>query len=214
MKILLFAYREWAKKVYEDLTWCQNNLDIKLCTTNEEILRIPDMNPDIIFFVGWSDIIPDDIIEKYDCYCMHPSPLPKYRGGSPIQNQIINGEKTSAVTIFKMTSKLDAGPIAFQKSFDLSGSLENIFDRIEAATILGILAMINNPIKLVEQNEDESTYFKRRKPSQSEIDITDFEKYDAEYFYNLVRCLQPPYPRAYIRCKDGTKLYLNSVDYE
>ena len=61
---------------------------------------------------------------------LHPSPLPKYRGGSPIQNQIINGEKNSAVTLFKMTRNLDDGDIYKQIPFSLKGSLDDIFNRI------------------------------------------------------------------------------------
>ena len=48
---------------------------------------------------------------------LHPSPLPKFRGGSPIQNQIIRGEKISAVTIFKINKIIDGGDIYFQKNF-------------------------------------------------------------------------------------------------
>ena len=66
-------------------------------------------NPEIIFFIGWSWIIDDHLIKSNKCICLHPSPLPKYRGGSPIQHQIINGESLSAVTFFEMTNDLDAG---------------------------------------------------------------------------------------------------------
>ena len=48
---------------------------------------------------------------------LHPSPLPKFRGGSPIQNQIIRGKKISAVTIFKINKIIDGGDIYFQKNF-------------------------------------------------------------------------------------------------
>jgi len=51
--------------------------------------------------------VPIELIDEYDCYCIHPSDLPKYRGGSPIQNQIIDGVKDSAVTLFKMDYDLD-----------------------------------------------------------------------------------------------------------
>ena len=48
---------------------------------------------------------------------LHPSPLPKYRGGSPIQNQIIRGVVDSMVTIFVMNDKIDAGDIIAQSPF-------------------------------------------------------------------------------------------------
>ena len=46
---------------------------------------------------------------------LHPSALPKFRGGSPIQNQIIRNIKNSKVTLFKMNEKIDAGPIILSK---------------------------------------------------------------------------------------------------
>ena len=49
-------------------------------------------NPTYILFYGWSKIIDNKIINDFECIMLHPSPLPKYRGGSPIQNQIINGD--------------------------------------------------------------------------------------------------------------------------
>ena len=58
---------------------------------------------------------------------LHPSPLPKYRGGSPIQNQIIDGKLHSAVTIFLMDNGIDTGPIAEQKYLSLEGTIEKIF---------------------------------------------------------------------------------------
>ena len=42
---------------------------------------------------------------------LHPSPLPKFRGGSPIQNQIIRNKKKSMVTIFRINNILDGGDI-------------------------------------------------------------------------------------------------------
>ena len=60
-------------------------------------------------FYGWSWIVSKDLIENFTCLMLHPSPLPLYRGGSPLQNQIIEGKKTSKVSIIIMTEELDAG---------------------------------------------------------------------------------------------------------
>ena len=83
----------------------------------------------MILFYGWSWKI-KDIYEKYKSFMLHPSPLPRYRGGSPLQNQIISGEKNSAVTIFKINEILDGGDIYFQKKMSLNGSLNQIFDKM------------------------------------------------------------------------------------
>ena len=58
---------------------------------------------------------------RYGCINIHPSLLPKYRGPSPIQTAILNGDKTTGVTIIKMDEKMDHGPILYQESLELSG---------------------------------------------------------------------------------------------
>ena len=84
-----------------------SDIDFKIIcskqTYNENIIH--EYVPDMILWYGWSWIISEKIIENYFCVMLHPSPLPKYRGGSPIQNQIIRGEKYSKVTLFKMTKE-------------------------------------------------------------------------------------------------------------
>jgi len=113
-RFLFFAYREWAINIFKDVSneddefiLISNNL---LCTKK----FIDTIKPDVIFLYGWSWIVPKEIVENYTCLCLHPSKLPKYRGGTPIQNQIMNEEYQSAVTIFKMGVGLDDGDISIK----------------------------------------------------------------------------------------------------
>lgn len=57
---------------------------------------------------------------KFGCINVHPSFLPKYRGPSPIQTAILNGEKITGVTFIKMDEEIDHGPILYQETLDLS----------------------------------------------------------------------------------------------
>ena len=88
----------------------------------------------------------EKIIKEYYSVMLHPSSLPKYRGGSPIQNQIINGEKISAVTLFKMNEKIDQGDIIFQKEIELSDveSLETLREKIREAEYYYFPRVIKN----------------------------------------------------------------------
>jgi methionyl-tRNA formyltransferase len=95
MKIVYYGYRDWAINIFSKL-----EISEKYLITSKNYSILEHIEPNLVFFIGWSDIIPKEIIEKYTCICLHPSPLPKYRGGSPIQHQIINGEVDSAVTFF------------------------------------------------------------------------------------------------------------------
>ena len=120
MKIALIGYRQWALDIYEKIA---NSYDYEFLRINSKeefsLDLIEDFKPDYILFYGWSWIINKNLIEKFKCVMLHPSPLPKYRGGSPIQNQIINGETHSAVTIFLMDEGIDTGPILFQKKINI-----------------------------------------------------------------------------------------------
>ena len=210
MEIWICAYREWALEIHNQV---KEEIKCNLITSKEQFNKIKFNKNDIIFFLGWSWIISDDIIQKYKCICLHPSPLPKYRGGSPIQHQIINGENLSAVTFFRMTDELDAGTILYSEYFSLKGNLKNIFSRIIPLGTSGIFHILTSNMEEQTQDESQATFYKRRKPEDSEILIEDFKKHTAKELYNKIRALQDPYPNAYIKCKDK-KLFIQTSQYE
>ena len=111
-KILLCFYRDWGARISDTLIErLSKKYEFYTARHTRELEALnSSVNFDLIFFIGWSWIIEKKILDSSFCICMHPSPLPRYKGGSPIQNQIIKGEKESAVSFFKMTEKIDAGP--------------------------------------------------------------------------------------------------------
>jgi len=85
---------------------------------------------DYIFFPFWSWIIPPEIYEVWECIGFHMTDLPFGRGGSPLQNLIIRGHKTTKISAFRIVRELDAGPIYLKRDFDISyGSADEIYDR-------------------------------------------------------------------------------------
>ncbi len=212
-RILFCGYRDWSIEIYNGLSIC-GNTQMKIVKNTEQLMEVLESyDPDCIFFIGWSSILDKSIVDKYYCICLHPSPLPKYRGGSPIQHQIIRGEKESAVTLFKMDEKIDQGPVVFQKSFSLDGDLREVFNRITSigrVAVQSIIDKIVNNLPLQEANQDhsQSSYYRRRKPHMSEIKPEDFTNLTAKELYDKIRALQDPYPNAFVRCKDGNKLYI------
>ncbi len=208
MRILFCGYRTWAIRAYNLL-----GRVFDFASSPEELEeKTSNRHYDIIFFVGWSWMIKKELIQSSKCICMHPSPLPKYRGGSPIQNQIINGEKESAVTFFIMDEKMDHGNILWQEKLSLSGNLDCIFRDMSSLTRSGITHILNSPNNEgKEQDHNEATIYKRRKPEDSEIKPEDFYASTAEELYNKIRCLQGPYPKPFIKCKDGTTLYITGA---
>ena len=128
MKILAIGYRDWAINIYKNLS--KKKIKIKIVKKEVNLKNIKNYNPDFILFYGWSKKVSKKIVEEYKCIMLHPSKLPQYAGGSPIQNQIIRNVKTSAVTLFRMSEKIDHGNIILQKKLLLTGDLNEIFKRI------------------------------------------------------------------------------------
>ena len=244
MKIVFAAYRKWAFDILEHVLFAgvggaeiMGIVTSQKCCEVELHKKFPEipakylhnektelyealclLKPEIILFYGWSWIVTKEVLEMAQCICLHPSPLPKYRGGSPLQNQILAGEKKSAVSLFFMKEGIDNGPVVAQKEFSLEGSLNDIFDKIvkvgAGLTSTVIRKLVENKLTLTEQDESQATYCKRRMPEDSEITIEEIKNKSAEYIYNKVRALQSPYPSPYIVCGDGKKIYIKNVKLE
>jgi len=209
-KVLICGYRDWSYELYSKLK--SYDYDVVYVDDKDFLdVTIKNLKPRMIFFIGWSWIVKQDIIDNYPCICLHPSPLPKYRGGSPIQHQIINGEKESAVTLFEMDGGIDTGDILYQKSFSLDGDLKDIFDRIVEIGFNGVCNILEGEIRTIKQNNKNATFYKRRTEDMSEIKLDDLKNNTAMEIHNKVRSLQSPYPNAFIKCKDGSKLLIQKT---
>jgi methionyl-tRNA formyltransferase len=204
MKILAIGYRDWSINIYKNLA--KKKIRIKILKKEVSLKEIKRYKPDFILYYGWSKKISKNIVERYKCIMLHPSRLPKYAGGSPIQNQIIRNVRQSAVTLFRMNEKIDRGNIISQKKISLSGNLNDIFKRIMSAGTLLSLKLFKSNYK--EKKMKVTKVYLRRKPSESEITFKEIKSKSANYLYNKIRMLQDPYPNAYIRTSDGKKLYL------
>ena len=194
MKYVICAYRDYGIKLYHSL---KKKFDFTLITSKNELTynKIKKLNPTLIFFPDWSWKVPDKIVSNYTCVCFHEAPLPKFRGGSPIQNQIIRGITKTKTTAFIMNSKIDAGDILLQNNLSLEGSIEEIFSRMYKNDFSMILKIIRGDYKRRKQT-GKSTTFSRRKPKDSKLKDLNVSK---KYLYNFIRMLESPYPNAYIQ---------------
>ncbi len=215
MRIACVGYRDWALGIYDALA--KDSAHEFLIIRREQDFSeqaLDDFKPDWVLFYGWSQYVPSRIYHRYCCLMLHPSPLPLYRGGSPIQNQIINGEKQSKVTIFIMAEEMDAGDIVAQDDLSLEGSLDEIFMRIQDSGIRLTQQLLRDGLKPAAQDHARATHFPRRKPTQSEITHEELATASAEYLYNKIRMLGDPYPNAFIRTADGKKLLIKAAAVE
>ncbi len=124
----------------------------KLKNSNSaEIIR--ELSPDIIIVVAYGKILPPEIlnIAQYGCINVHASLLPKYRGAAPIQWAVLNGDKTTGVSIMQMDEGLDTGDIILVKETEIgeNETSEELFDRLSE---IGSDALIE-ALNLIETNE-------------------------------------------------------------
>mgnify|MGYP003347168232 CR=1 FL=1 len=194
MTYVICAYRKFALDLYSQLA---RKYKFVLISDKQKLTykNIKKINPKIIFFPDWSWIVPTEIVTNYKCVCFHESNLPKFRGGSPIQNQILRGIKKTKTTAFIMTDKLDAGDILLQQDLSLSGSISDIFSRMQKNDYEMIIKIIAGKYE-VKKQKSVTTIYKRRIPEESELKHLD---YNYKYLYNFIRMLADPYPNAFVR---------------
>lgn len=159
------------------------------------------LNPDIIVVAAYGQILRSNVLElpKYRCINVHASLLPKYRGASPIQWAVINGEEETGVTIMYMEKGLDTGDMILSRSIKLdeketAGSLHDRLMELAGPVLLEAMDMIEegtaNP---VPQNNDEATYVSVLKKEMGELDFSQ----DSVTLERLVRGLDP-WPGAFM----------------
>jgi len=219
-KVILCGYREWAKDIFKQIS-SHPKISIideiySLEDYNNKVVTFPaDLN--LILFIGWSWIIPKEITDKYLCLGIHPSDLPNYRGGSPLQHQIINGIEKSKVSLMTLSSKkLDAGEIWAQEDLDLSGdNMNNVFNNVVESSIKMLNRFFDRfpDVTSVEQDLSSGSYYKRRNSSESKLTLEQFNTMNLKDLYNFIRCLTDPYPNAFLEDKHGNKLYFKEIHY-
>ena len=187
--------------VYTNKIWNLNNFKVNkknfLIKKKLNYKYIKKTNPKIIFFIYWSEIIPDKIFKNYLCIQFHTSDLPKYKGGSPIQNQILNKVKKTKISAFKINGKIDNGPICLKRNISLDGSAKQIYINIEKK----IVKMINfiSKLKKIKFSKQigAGSFYKRRLPNDSRLDLN--KQNNLKDIYDFIRCTDAPgYPKACI----------------
>ena len=191
---------------------------IKIREDYEEIIKL---NPDIIVTCAYGQIIPKVILDcpRLGCINVHASLLPKLRGGAPIHKALIDGYKTTGITIMYMDVKMDDGDIISQREIEITDSdnLESLHDKLSVMgkellldTLPSIIEGSNDRIK---QNEEEVTFAYNIKREEEHID---FNKSSREIF-NLIRGLSPVPGANAILFDDEMKIYdsiINDKEYK
>ena len=153
------------------------------------------LDGDIMVTAAYGQILSQEIIDicPYGIINVHGSLLPKYRGASPIQSAIINGETKTGITIMKTEAGVDTGDMIMSEEVaiednDTYGTLSEKLSYVGAKLCVKALDMIENKTAVfTPQNHNEATFTKMLKKEDT---IIDFNK-SAKEIVNLVRGLNP-----------------------
>ncbi len=162
--------------------------------------KLLEVEPDLIVVAAYGKILPEWLLNlpEYGTVNVHASLLPKYRGASPIQWALLNGEEETGVTIMKVIPELDAGDIISQRRVkiekeDNAKTLHDKLAEVGAELLVETLPLyVSGKLKPVPQNEEEATYCPQIKKEMGKIDWRE----SAEEIFNKIRAFTP-WPSAY-----------------
>lgn len=124
------AIKIWAEK---------NNLPVQQTEKISNLKSlISNLEPDLLLVAAFGQIIPSDVlnIPKFGSINIHASMLPKYRGASPIQTAIVNGDKETGISLIKMDEKPDHGPILGKKltTITIDDNYQTLYNKLALLT--------------------------------------------------------------------------------
>lgn len=199
---------------FRDLGYLGGNYNIKTLKTadinaSESVNWIRDLEPDIIFCAGWSQIFGRDVlrIPRKGVVGFHPSDLPKNRGRHPIIWPLVLGLTETASTFFLMDEGVDSGDIVSQRKIkiedsDDAGTLYEKISQVASVQVKEIYKeLLTNSLVRIKQNHELSNTWRRRSKIDGLIDW----RMSARSIHNLVRGLAKPYVGAHF-LSDGQEI--------
>jgi len=176
---------------------------------------LEELSPELIIVAAYGKILPEYVLTypKYGCVNAHASLLPKYRGASPIQRAIMDGEERTGITAMYMADGIDTGDMILKLECPIleSDDFGDLHDRL--AVLAGeamceVVDRINDgTITREKQPDDDATYAPK---IEKEDTVVDFSR-SPRAVNNLIRGLSPM-PYAMTRTPDGKILKLTSAE--
>lgn len=170
------------------------------------------LHPDLLVVIAYGARIPPDIlaIPRFGALNIHPSLLPKYRGASPIQAAILNGDTETGVTIMRITDALDAGPIVAREAIALPGDVTagELHDMLakSGAELLRETLKHGPPFEGTLQDESRASYTKKITPREAELNPRE----SAALLERKVRAYNP-WPGAFIQVQNFGRIKIFRV---
>lgn len=167
----------------------QNNIPVHLPNRPTDIIdQIAAYKADIAVLVAYGRIIPQRVIDLFPkgIINVHPSLLPTYRGPTPIESAIANGDTKTGVSIMQLTAGMDTGPVYSQAMINLTG-VETKFDAYEMLSKKGaemlfelLPRIIDDSLKPSPQDDSRATYSQLLKKEDAYLNLTTLTAHQAE----------------------------------
>ncbi len=190
---------------------------IKKIDSPKLVQKIKKLNIDFIIIAGFHYILKKDLIysPKFCTLNLHSGRVPNYRGGSPLNWQLINNEKYIYLSVLKVDLGIDTGDVIMQKKFKIKKHFDikivhNIankeFPKMLEKSLLDIYRGISKPVSQKTLKLINKTY-KQRVPSDGKIF---WRKNTNLQIHNLIRALSNPYPGAFSFNQKKKVIFLKS----
>ena len=170
--------------------------------SDETLDAIRALEPELVFVVGWSQLVRDPFIAlaSEGVFGMHPTLLPRHRGRAPIPWAILTGLARTGVTLFEIVdATADSGAIVGQVEIDIAPdeTATTLFARIADAHVQLMRRLVPQLLARTAprtpQDPRRSSAWPKRTPADG---IIDWET-RAHYLYDWVRAQTRPYPGAF-----------------
>ena len=151
---------------------------VTLKNNQEEYEYLKNIDADMCLVIAYGQIIPESFLNltKKGFINIHASLLPKYRGAAPIQRAIMNLEKKTGISIMKINSQLDEGPVCKSYEIDINekDSSDDLSEKLSDLAVEKILDdiddILDDKAKFKDQDHSEATYAKKINKKESSID--------------------------------------------
>ncbi len=159
------------------------------------VKTLSNLKPDFQIVASYGKILPQSVLDlaKIASINLHPSLLPKYRGATPIQSAILNGDKEIGTCIMLMSAEMDAGPIFSMykhrvSNTDTSGAVIERLARLSAIQLIITLEdILADKAEYWEQDATKATFTSKISVDDAKIDWTK----NAGDIVNYIRAMSP-----------------------
>jgi len=174
--------------------------------------RLRRLSIDLIVLSGYAHVLGSRLLKvpKKGVINLHAGKIPFYRGGSPLNWAMINGETEGWLTIHYCTEQIDAGPILCEERFTISSeeTIKEIWEkslRMFPEMLIRVVDRIEKGTQMAMTRDlSQGTYYRSRKPKDGQID---WKRMTAKNVYDFVRALTHPFPGAFCFL-DGKKMFV------